>query len=394
MLVVFVTALAAVFAARLLGPDDFGRLSIITFTVSLLGLLGGLGTSQAVRVLAGQSSDSRLARSYLTLSLGLALVVAVVAVVALVVVFAVSPDLEPDGNWLPLVLVQCFFLLVGRQLAELAMVLISVPNGVLIQATFGASQLVAFGALRALDMVTLEALIASVTLSALVFALSVVILLFARGRLEAPGWYVPEVRQLLAFGLRSLGFSVGLLMVWRLDRVILGLVSGPAAVGAYSVAASLAESGRAFPQGAAQAVLGDVAAEGYMSRRVSRIRLLVPVAMLVGSLVLWVLAPTIVDALFGPAYQPSVTPLRILCFGESVMALVTIDSRVLLGLRQELTVGLIGLAAGLACPAIYFAGARIAGADGTAVASVVIYSGMAAVYAFFIRKGSGVSKSC
>jgi len=370
---ILATAVAALVTARSLKPIEYGQYAVIVVCVSLATLIVVLGTNQALRVLIEQEGNIGIARTYITMSLAMSLLASGVSLLALVAVYLVNPSLTPEGGWPIVVVGVAATAVVGGQLADLTMAVVGVVVGIAIQAVSGLVQLILLMIIIGWWGLSLNLALGSMIAAESVQVVVVVELLRRTHLWPGFGWDQEHFRRLFGFGARGSGMTIGLLIVWRLDRLILGLLCGPSAVGCYSVAASVAEGLRLIPQGVGQVMLQDVARVGAFDARSRMARRRVLALVTVGSVLVFAFADQIVMTLFGPSFEAAAWPLRILCLGETAMAALSIDSRILLALHREKFVGRVGLfAAALAVPT-YLLGARGYGINGVAVGSVGVY---------------------
>ena len=137
-------------------------------------------------------------------------------------------------------------------------------------------------------------------------------------------------RRLIVDGLRSSTFSLGILALQRIDRIILGAVAGVTATGLYATAGTAAEGIRLVPAALGQLLFARVAQEGFAGPARSLYRK--GVALLVCSAIIGVMCgPPLLPAIFGSAYASAASMLAILVFAECFMGLALMDSRVLMG---------------------------------------------------------------
>lgn len=194
-------------------------------------------------------------------------------------------------------------------------------------------------------------------------------------------------RRVLRAGASALPYQASTFATFRVDRYLVGVISGVTAAGIYSVAATLSEVSRILPL-----AIGQVLVFGRSSGRVTRAserraRLLALAgtwAVLGGVMVA---APYLIHVLFGEEFQSAVGPLRLLLVAEGLLASWFIDNRLLIGS------GRFGAASATACLA---AAAVIAfdlalvppfGLIGAAGASVLAYGAAAVVARHLLRRG-------
>jgi O-antigen/teichoic acid export membrane protein len=200
-----------------------------------------------------------------------------------------------------------------------------------------------------------------------------------------------RLTSLVRIGIPAMGVNVGLAIVLRADRYLLGVMSGPAAVGVYSLAATLSEIPRVVPAATGQVLMREAAVGGgvavgggaAVAGRLLRIAVLGTTAgSLVGGAAGWLLIPRI----FGTEFEGARHLLLILLVAEVCFAPYALASRGLLGRGRTATagsLGMIGAAFGVACYAIC---AQVGGAAGAAVGSIVVYGGLSAASWVLLRR--------
>jgi O-antigen/teichoic acid export membrane protein len=199
----------------------------------------------------------------------------------------------------------------------------------------------------------------------------------AAGMLTLRGARRRHLTALVRTGTPALGVNVGLAIVLRADRYLLGVIAGPAAVGVYSLAATLSEIPRVLPNAAGQVLFRDIstarAAPG--AGRLLRSTVLMTVGVgLVGGVLAWFLIPPV----FGPEFLDARGLLVVLLVAEVCFAPYALASRGLLGGGWTVAAGSLGMAGAALGVAGYAVATNVAGAAGAAIASVVVYSTLSA----------------
>jgi O-antigen/teichoic acid export membrane protein len=126
-------------------------------------------------------------------------------------------------------------------------------------------------------------------------------------------------------GAPALITNLGQSFIFRLDRMILGLLATTAAVGIYSVSATLTEAVLLIPISISQVVFHLIASAKTNLRAVQRLRLANLLLCIVVAALLAITCPWLVRLLFGDAYMDSVQPLRILLVGAVAMGSYLLD---------------------------------------------------------------------
>lgn len=373
------SSLSAVLASVLLGPGDRGLMVLGGTSAAMAALVAGMGTGAALRsrlpttpvgdprhrllasytwwsVLSGLSAatlvlalsavsapfiDARLA--------GPAFLAAVVVATVAQTALTLFPDawyavgrFRPGGGWAA-----------GMTAGGLV--------GVLLAGAVGgtATTLLAGQGLGMLTVAVLQA----------AHLRSVGLLVFGRADRAQLG-------HLLRAGVQALGLTVGLTLVLRTDRYLLGAVSGTAAVGVYSVAATLSEAPRLVPAALGQILMRDVAV-GAGRARLRRTWWEATGLAVAGGLVVGVAGWLLVVPVFGVAFAGARPVLLVLLVAEVVFAPFAVASRGLLGGGWMGTVGALGLLGSLTAVALYTVAIPAWGVYGAAGASVVVYAGLA-----------------
>ena len=255
-----------------------------------------------------------------------------------------------------------------------------------IQALVGAGQLVAVLGLAALDVRTAPPFVLVLAVGGLVqVGVSLVALrplhLGLRPSRDAASW-----RRLVRAGLPAVAVNMGQVLTFRIDRYLVGLFLGPAAVGVYSVASTAPELLRLPTMALGQPIFHRLASGSARldDFRRGRAVCLLTVAGLAAAMA--AVAPIAVRTVFGPEFSGAVTPMRILLLGEMGIALYYIDGSSLFGLGRIADVALAS-AAGLV---VVTAGDLVLlptwGIAGAAWASVPAYTAMGVITYGYLRR--------
>jgi O-antigen/teichoic acid export membrane protein len=373
-------AMASVMAARWLGPRSFGSFTFTLTLASLVALLLGLGTGTALRVLLTRAGDEGWLHSYVGLSVAL-LVVSAPTVLVLVLVL-------PGGSWsnAPATVLVATGALCSRQSSDLLHARGKSVLAITSAASSGLLAVLVFIALHARGRLNDVTALIGYGACYLLPALAVMVDR-SRDPWRCHAGAVHKRRDLLEVGLPASGMQVGLLLVHRLDRVLLGVLSGPAAVGVYSVASSLSEVTRMLPQGVGQ-VSFFRAGDPSNNDNLARVRALTLAAVVSIAFLLGLAAPRLIDVVVGPGYGAAVTPLRILLVGEVLFSSTFIDSRVLLARSRQGLVGTVGVVCAGVAVVLYLGFIGPFAAVGAAVASVLVYALMSLLLALARRPHS------
>lgn len=369
--------LVSVLLARLVGPAGQGLVNLVTTSAALVTLLGVGGTGLALRLRSKGAPDPVDFHAFAGYTASLAPLVAALGL-------TLSLLLHHDG-WssvqAAVILVYGASAFTARQAQEGIQALGNVPRAiwgvVVAHGTNAALLLVAM--LLAQESLTAALLCATAGQMAQT-VVGVALTPSATRRYWTPAWDGRRTLALLRTGVPSMGYSLGLFGMQRIDRLLLVALASPTAAGYYAVAASLAEAGRLLTAPIGQQLFVRVSGEGF-DQVVRRARTLVLVGQALPLAALGVFAPLLVPQLFGEQYGPAILLIQILVVAEFFMGSASLDSRILLGLARTQTVSLATLAAVAVALMGYVALIPSRHALGAAVATTCTY----AIYAGCLR---------
>src|SRR5258706_143402 len=226
---------AAVVLARLLAPEDFGLVAIVTVLTSFAPLLidFGLGDATTQRSKITRSQVSGL--FWLSSGIGLAFALVVAACSPLIAWIYREPRLEPIALYTALT-----FVLWGMSTQHLALLRRTMQFGIIAKIQF-------LGTLAGIAVAILIAFFGygfwALVLRPIVTSLCVAIGAWLACRWR-PGFPIfdDEVKSMVRFGLHVVGFSVTYNMAKAVDRIALGLFYRPDVVGYYQNAVTLYEN--------------------------------------------------------------------------------------------------------------------------------------------------------
>jgi len=226
---------AAVILARLLAPEDFGLVAIVTVLTSFAPLLidFGLGDATAQRSKITQSQISSL--FWLSSGIGLAIALVVAACSPLIASVYREPRLEPIALYTAIT-----FVLWGLSNQHLALLRRTMQFGRIAKIqVLGTLAGIAVAIIVAIFGFGYWALVLRPITSALCVAFGA--WLVCRWR---PGFPVfdNEVKSMVRFGLQVASFSVAYTVARAADRILLGLFYRPEEVGYYQNAMTLYDS--------------------------------------------------------------------------------------------------------------------------------------------------------
>lgn len=315
--------ITGVVLARTLGPHGRGELTAVLLWPSLLAVLGSLGMSDALTYYSAR--DERSVGAMVGSGMMLALLQALVLI-------AVGLVIEPVvlHKYGPFAVHMAYVLLVGYVPATLlGLSLLGVLNG--------RQHLLAYQWLRGLVIlvtaVALVTLVAAHTLSvrtavyayvgANLFSLLVVAVVLWRLEHPRPHVHWPMLRRLLTYGLQSQTSTASVILNGTLDQLLVSVTLAPRLLGLYTVASTVGSvvamigytvAPVAFPVLAATT---DGAARHERAAAVTRTTMLLS---LVVGLPLILLAPELIDLVFGDAFHGAATPARILLGGSIIFS--------------------------------------------------------------------------
>ena len=189
---------------------------------------------------------------------------------------------------------------------------------------------------------------------------------------------------LIRRGAPALGLTGGLVIALRADRYILGLTAGPAAVGVYSLAATLAETARNIPIVVGQMFLRDTAFGEGAARLARAGRVAVLGALVTGTAVLLVSSVLLIPV-FGPQFADAGGLLAVLVVAELCFVPFFVTSRGLVGGGWTTAAGVLGAVGGLFSIGAYVVATGAFAAMGAAAASIVVYAGLSLASALLLR---------
>jgi O-antigen/teichoic acid export membrane protein len=178
------------------------------------------------------------------------------------------------------------------------------------------------------------AIVAALLLADLVPILVSSLRLARRGFFEAPGRpALAQARKVAAFGARGQAGNLISLLNYRLDFILLAVLTGPAVLGTYAVASKFAELLR-LPSLSFFWVLYPRFAKDDAVQAECRARRLIPragVLTVASALPLALAAGFIVPAIYGDAFRPAIVPAQILLVGLSIEGMAGVITAFLYG---------------------------------------------------------------
>lgn len=368
-----VATVVGIITARMLGASARGTLAIMLSSVGLATLIGALGTNVAVRRRLPRGETT--VRSYIRVSAVLFTIYIVLIAGALLALGRwVDPSLTESMVALALIAYAAAFFW-SNQLFDLLNAVGAMP---LSAATNAAGTSICLGCLSITAWIGM-----GFTAVVLSYAISVTCQIgiaywFLKSRL--PG-NVPDATRpgIVRDGVRLLGLNLGQALAYRVDTLLIGVLSSTFMAGIYAVAMAPAGILRLPATAVGQVMLHDVATGLVNSRRVwlriAQIEIVIAVCAGGG----WLLAEPAILLIYGSEYAQAAGVLRVLLLAELALAPFLVLSRALVGVGGTWSASSGGIAGAIALAALGVALIPPYGAYGGAWASVGAYSLMSIV---------------
>ncbi len=388
-----------VILARGLGPDGKGAFVLVLNLTSLGALTVSLGLERSLAVFAARSLD--VARQAFANVALWTLVVGGIGVVTIIALY--GPPISGQGATGPLapimpdltarqLLAGAFALpgeiafsiglvgLLGRQRVVAYNVLRFLRRGAFVLLLVG---FVALGRLD-LELVLLLNLVAlGVTVGGIVWAMARAGMLGVR---PSPQLLLEQ----LSFGGRTVVGTLAERLHFRANTFLLNAIVGVAATGVFSIALGLAEVLWYLPTSFGLVLFSRAVRGGREGAEIaSAMTRIVVAVMFLGAVPLWILAPPLVELVYGPPFAGAGVALQLLLPGVVAYSIVAVLTHPLIAWRApgRVTAVLIaGLAANLAANALLIPGL---GLNGAAIASTISYTMTAALTLLLYRRLSG-----
>jgi O-antigen/teichoic acid export membrane protein len=339
-------AVSGVLAARLLGPDDRGRLALLWVVAIAAGQLATLGLPTAVTYALGRGAS----RTTVLRDLRWTLLAQSLAATAVAVGAGAWITAGDDGGELrAALLVTPAALAVGPLLLAIA-VAQGERRPELVQLARTAQALAYAGVLVLLVAAGTDASVAGVgaawSATMLLTTVGVWWRILRRPPAVAEGGPAPPPRRsMLRFGLLGMFGSIGAAEHLMLDQLVFGVLLSPREFGYLVAGAAFANLPRFLGQSLGLVAYPDVTAAGDRARAVARRHLLVGGAIvLAATIVVMLLVPVALPLLFGEPFRPAVGAAELLVAAGGLHALRRLASEVTRGLGRP-GVGSVGEAA-------------------------------------------------
>jgi O-antigen/teichoic acid export membrane protein len=370
---VAIAAGLGVVMARFLGPAGQGALTLVTTIVALVIVTLTLGTGVSLRLRSGGKPAASDVRAFFGLSAALS---PVAGALTIVVVYIAGQGILSTEE-LALSAVYGGTALAARQLCDLVQAYGRTIASIISLSVGSAVQLGIFAILVWIGKESVSSALACAILGALA---QISFGLFSIRKHSLP--WTPTIRsviwrELVFVGSPSIGYSLGLLAIQRVDRLFLVAIAGPTAGGIYAVAATIAETARITSSAVGQLLFVRVAEARTITAEVTRLYRRAILLQIVALAALAIGAPLIVPIFFGPAFAPAVAPVRGLLVAEFFMGLALMDSRMIMGLGHLKEMGTVTVGAVLVALVLYPALISREATNGAVLATVLIYAGFA-----------------
>jgi O-antigen/teichoic acid export membrane protein len=390
--------------ARAMGPSAKGRFTLVLLYSQLAALVVGIGLDNATGYLAGRSAEA--ARKGFANALIWTAVIGGIALVGSVAAYGMPDDPSPSGP-----LTQLLPNLTGAQFLFAAL---AIPGELLfavgLMTVLGRGEVGLYNGLRLLRRGVMLALIFAtaatarmsldvallLNLVALVVSAVAIILAATAGHLRdlrpAPAVFGEQV----SFGLRSVIGAVAERLQFRADSFIVNIVLGVRSTGIYSVASGIAETLWYLPNALGLVMFSRAvdpkADAGRVAAAMTRTTLALTAVL---AIPVFILAPTLVEVVYGPGFVDAGYALRAMLPGIVAYSVVAILSRYVVGRGNpglSTAVLLAGLAVNVALNLFLIPRLGIMGA---AIASSLSYFVTAAftVAAFRSLSGHGLRET-
>jgi len=353
-------AFAAFLATVFLPPDERGAMVIALAIASLASIVCGLGTGFSFRLLLPRHNNpNRLLRSYSALTLAVCSIAAIVSIAALSFFNVNSLALTAGCGLYSAVL------LFNLQLTEARFAFGELKLGAYWATANAVGGLAGTVAGLATNQHGSELLLWQASGCGLITLGNLVSMVRRRTVLFGTARHA-EIRSLVRTGFSPLIWGLGIVVISKADRLVLGQHEPEGVVAAYALAVTVSEMIRLFPTAFSQLITRYLAAGKSMSQLSTMVA-----GSVVSAVILGIVAIPVTDwavrSLLDPVYSLTVDLLKILVVGELFMALYVPCARALQGLGLSALTARLGVAAMVIVLPLYFWLSPAHGAHGVAV---------------------------
>ncbi len=313
---------SGILAARLLGPEGRGELAVIILWPSLIAALGALGITESVIYHTATRSEppARIFASSMILGGSLSLVLMAAGLVLVPFAYAdYRPEVRDIAYFYLLIIPAGYFALHMSSMFQGGLKL-GVWN--LLRTLVHVNYVVFILLFLFADYVSVRGFAAASLLANFCAVIAAI------GFLNREGWIgwrprLQTIKSLLRYGLKVHPAAALAIAGGRLDQVLISLWLAAIDLGLYVVA--LAVAGAAYLLGGtishiAFPKIANQPSDGGKAEVLGRYMRLTVVVTLVAAAALFVLAPWLVELLFGEAFLPSVPIARVLVLGALPIA--------------------------------------------------------------------------
>jgi O-antigen/teichoic acid export membrane protein len=309
--------------SRALGPTGRGNVAFVLTMAMLVSQLSNLGVQSAVMNFGGR--DRKLLPKLAGTSVVLALLLgglAMAFVAGLIELFpAVGGGVDPLTRWIALGCVPVLILSYYLYMVALVEYRFAVSNIVILLGPIGSA--LVNGVLAATGNLSVRSAVIA-WVGGQVLGL-IVIVWYIHRRLDGFGTADRRLgRSMVGFGIKTHAGQIGMVGNYRLDQWLLGSISGPQALGLYSVAVAWSEVLFFLPNALSTVQRPDlVRADAREASRQASIGFRAGALLtLLSALVLIAAAPLLCVTVFGSEFEGSIRDLRILALGAFGIAAI------------------------------------------------------------------------
>ncbi len=379
----------SILLARALGPEGKGTLSVVQLIASFSAILLNFGIGQALTYYGARREAS--GRDTVVMSYGFSLVV--VTILATVMYFA--------GDWLSDALnvndvtliwigtLATFPVLLAQFLNAYVVGTGAIRNASLVSVGSLVFQLISMVVLWALGRLTPESAILVWAMAVSGVALALTWMAWPRESQKgvAPGPAV-LLRRMWRYGIAAWPAGILGTAAQRFDVFLLAYFQGPAAVGVYSIAVTMAELSSYVPNALSGVLIPKVAAAREAGMEITlRLGRVTWIVTALTGLAVFVVGAPLIPLVFGSEFRASIVPLACILPGIVMLSLATTPSSYLAGMGHP---GDLTIAAGLNVFVNITANVildPLFGATGAAIASSLSYAASAIlIITFFVRR--------
>jgi len=207
-----------------------------------------------------------------------------------------------------------------------------------------------------------------------------------------------ELREAFNFGLNSYFATIIALVTYRFDLFLLSAYHGAAVVGYYSIAVGLSNTVWLFPASLSTVLLPRIASlgaqeesEGARLATETRAYKHTSLMLLTAGAGVALLAPFIIEPIYGARFASSITPTLLLLPGAIALGFASIFYATLSGQRQPRYALKGALVVMPLAVLVYFLMIPPFGADGAAAGSSIAYITSAVLAGYFLQHASGLA---